>query len=191
MSVRVLLIALLVLVPSVSRGCAGGDKYGALSGVAFAVEHLQPPPAEPPAAEQPPPESPPVPLPPPVVDWTTIAWRTIIAALINGALVMVAVQLIKVYMPYFKVRIPWALPLIAMVAGPLIAWFQGFLADLLGQPIDLAPILGPYTEEVIGVAAGAFAVTVHQLKQQSETPEQRLAAIQKRIAELEKMRLGR
>jgi hypothetical protein len=147
MSLRLVLIALLVLVPSVSGGC--GDKYAP----AFAVEHL-PPPAEPPPAEPP---APPVP-PPPGFDWSQITWQVLLAGLINSVLVLATVQGIKAFAPWVRAAIPWSIPIIAMLTGPVVAILQNALAGFLGWPIDLSPILAPFT--------GAAAVAIHQIHRQ-------------------------
>lgn len=82
-------------------------------------------------------------------------WQTLVAALINCVVVLGIVQLLKVYIPVLNEKVPWILPMFASLIGVLIVPLQTYLAELLGVPIDLSPIVGAFT--------GASAVAIHQI----------------------------
>lgn len=85
-------------------------------------------------------------------------WMEILAALVNGVLVLMVVQALKVYgMPWLKTTVPWVLPLLAMVAGPLIGLLTNYLSGVIGLPIDLSAI----TNVLVGMSA-TVAFTVLQ-----------------------------
>jgi uncharacterized membrane protein YdcZ (DUF606 family) len=97
----------------------------------------------------------PVPVPAPAV----FDWKVLVAGLINSVLVVGAVQLIKVSLPKLRESVPWALPLIAMVGGPLLVWGQNQLMTVLGVPVDLSPLMG--------VLTGGTAVALNQVVKQT------------------------
>jgi len=88
------------------------------------------------------------------------------AALVNSVLVLAGVQGLTWALPVIKARFPWAIPLIAFAAGPLLALATTALTGFFGHPIDLGALLALLT--------GGTAVTMHQfLKQLS--PAKRVA----------------
>lgn len=87
-------------------------------------------------------------------------WNLIAATTINAVFVLIAVQFLKVHgIPWLKQEAPWVLPLITLVIGPLMQMLTNYLVGLLGQPIDLSPIVGLFT--------GGTAVALHQIYKQS------------------------
>lgn len=86
-------------------------------------------------------------------------YMLLLANLINAVLVLAAVQALKAYvLPWFKINVPWILPILAMAIGPLMWIATEYLAELIGHPIDLSPIIGVFT--------GGTAVALHQLGKQ-------------------------
>jgi CHASE2 domain-containing sensor protein len=92
--------------------------------------------------------------PPPIIDWGEVG-----AAAINSVVVLIAVQAIKHFLPILRQKYPWAIPLIAVVAGPGIAYVTSYLFTVLGHPVDLGPILGALT--------GTAAVAMNQIGKQA------------------------
>ena len=93
-------------------------------------------------------------------------WNEILAVLINSVLVLMAVQFIKTTgIPWLKANTPWALPLIAVLVGPIMTYLTGIISSTLGYPVDLSPIAGLF--------AGMAAVVMHQVGKQAE-PRKRL-----------------
>jgi hypothetical protein len=92
--------------------------------------------------------------PPPVIDWGMIG-----AAAINSVGVLLAVQVIKYYLPMLRTKYPWAIPIIAVLAGPAFAQLTSLLFGILGHPVDLGPILGALT--------GTAAVAMNQIGKQA------------------------
>jgi hypothetical protein len=89
-----------------------------------------------------------------------VGWTDVIAATINIVGVMAAVKAITLWLPALRERSPMLVPLLAMAAGPALAWGQGVLAAWLGLPIDLSPI--------VGALSGGSAVAVHQIYNQHQ-----------------------
>jgi hypothetical protein len=52
----------------------------------------------------------------PIIDWGEAG-----AAAITSVGVLIAVQAIKYFLPMLRARYPWAIPIIAVVAGPALA----------------------------------------------------------------------
>lgn len=91
-------------------------------------------------------------------------WQFLVAVLINGVGVLAVVQLLKVHvMPFLKTKHPWAIPILAVVAGPLVGYATEYLMAFLGHPIDLTAIIAALT--------GAMAVVAHQVKVQASKGE--------------------
>ena len=91
-------------------------------------------------------------------------WQFLVAVLINGVGVLAVVQLVKVHlMPFLKAQHPWALPILAVLAGPIVGFATEFLMAFLGYPIDLSAIVAALT--------GAMAVVAHQVKAQASKGE--------------------
>jgi len=87
-------------------------------------------------------------------------WNLIAATAINAVLVLMAVQFLKTTgIPWLNKNLPWTLPLIALVIGPLMQMLTNYLMGLLGYPIDLSAIVGLFT--------GGTAVAVHQIYRQA------------------------
>lgn len=83
-------------------------------------------------------------------------WMQVLANLINGVLVIIVVQFLKNYgMSWLKANAPWALPVLALVAGMALNAAAAALGGLLGYPIDFSPI--------VGVLTGAGAVVVYDV----------------------------
>ncbi len=80
------------------------------------------------------------------------------ALLLNSFVIVAAVQLLRFFFPVLKERIPWALPLIAVIIGPLMAMVTTAVSAALGYPVDFSPIAG--------VFAGGSAVAIHQFGKQ-------------------------
>lgn len=81
-------------------------------------------------------------------------WMLILATFMNISLVMMIVQALKFYvMPVLKQKYAWALPLLAVLAGPAVTAFTGWMSALIGHPIDFT--------EVIGVLTGVGSVAVY------------------------------
>jgi hypothetical protein len=128
------------------------------------TEPERPPYIHPPAPVEPAP--PPVAPGPPPPDWSQIAWKVLVAGLINSAGVLFIVQVIKAVAPWLRAAVPWVLPFMAIFPiGPVIGFFQNWLAGKLGAPIDLTPILGPVAP-LLGVFAGGTAVAAYQIRAQ-------------------------
>jgi hypothetical protein len=140
--------------------CLGLVLGAALGAVAQEPVPVPPAPVEP---------APPVVPPAPGFDWSAIAWKTLLAGFINAVAVVGLVQWLKAVAPWIRATAPWVLPLFAMLAGPIVTIVQGLLAGWLGLPIDLAPILGPFTP-VLGAFTGATAVALHQVARQARGP---------------------
>ena len=88
-------------------------------------------------------------------------WNQIIAVFINSVLVLMAVQFIKNYgIPWLKQNAPWALPLIAVLVGPIMTYLTNIVSSALGYPVDLSPIAGLFS--------GMAAVVLHQVGKQTE-----------------------
>jgi hypothetical protein len=90
-----------------------------------------------------------------------MTWQPILAAAINVVGVMLLLQGVTWTIPYLRERIPWAIPILAGIAGPAIASIQGALAAWLGVPIDLSRVSIAFT-----IGLGGAAVAVHQIYQQ-------------------------
>ncbi len=86
-------------------------------------------------------------------------WKTLFGALINTVIVMGLVQLIKIYIPKINLAIPWLLPLLAAVIGPIVALIQTAIAGWLGVPIDLSALVAVFT--------GGSAVALYQIGKQT------------------------
>jgi len=68
----------------------------------------------------------------------SIDWNQIIAIAINSVLVFTAVQLVKVYASGLSATTK---QILALAGGPLLMMFaQPALSNLLGYPIDFAPL---------------------------------------------------
>jgi hypothetical protein len=89
----------------------------------------------------------------PIIDWGEAG-----AAAITSVGVLIAVQAIKYFLPMLRARYPWAIPIIAVVAGPALAQLTTLLFGILGHPVDLSPI--------VAVLTGAAAVTINQVGKQ-------------------------
>lgn len=94
-------------------------------------------------------------------------WQATLAAAVNTGGVLLLVQGIAWAVPYLRERIPWAVPILALVAGPAVAWVQSQVAAFTGLPIDLSQV-----QVAFQVALGAGAVAVSQIYSQ----QQRVAA---------------
>jgi len=92
-------------------------------------------------------------------------WQPIVANLINMVLVLVAVELIKKSIPIINASIPWLLPIIAAVIGPVVALIQSYLGAWLGVNIDLSSIVAVFT--------GGSAVALYQFGKQLSKGGQR------------------
>ena len=86
-------------------------------------------------------------------------WKNLIAMFLNTVGVLLLTQLIKVGVPIIRSATPWLLPILATLAGPVIAVVQNLLAGWLGLPIDLSPL--------VALATGGAAVAVHQTVRQA------------------------
>ena len=86
-------------------------------------------------------------------------WKNLIAMFLNTVGVLLLTQLIKVGVPIIRSATPWLLPILATLAGPVIAVVQNLLAGWLGLPIDLSPL--------VGLATGGTAVAMHQIHRQA------------------------
>jgi hypothetical protein len=117
-------------------------------------------------------QAPPVEVP--TVDWKSlIHWQVLVAGAVNCVAVIGVVQVLKGTIPYLRLRVPWLLPTLSLLIGPLLTSAQNALAAWLGWPIDLSPIIAVFT--------GGTGVALHQIKKQSESPEKRIAALQARV----------
>ena len=87
-----------------------------------------------------------------------MAYQQIVANLINAVLVLLAVELLKMVLPKLKEAVPWLLPLISMIIGPIMALLQGYLGSWLGVAIDLSPIVAIFT--------GGTSVALYQVQHQ-------------------------
>mgnify|MGYP001570446798 FL=1 len=85
-------------------------------------------------------------------------WKPLLAMAINTVGVMLVTQLIKTGIPIIHSAVPWLLPILATLAGPVVAVLQSLLAGWVGVPIDLSPLLG--------LATGGAAVAMHQVHRQ-------------------------
>jgi hypothetical protein len=90
----------------------------------------------------------------PIVNWGEVG-----AAAINSVGVLLAVQVIVYFLPKLRAKFPWAIPIIAVVAGPALGKLTELLFGILGHPVDLGPILAALT--------GTAAVTMHQIGKQA------------------------
>lgn len=87
-----------------------------------------------------------------------MTWQPIVANLINTVLVLLAVQAIKAIIPQLSAAVPWLIPIIAAIIGPVVAVVQNFLTSWLGVPIDLSPLVAIFT--------GGSAVALYQIGKQ-------------------------
>lgn len=82
-------------------------------------------------------------------------WLLLLGLLINSVLALAAVQALKNYvMPFLRTRAKWALPLLAMGAGPVMAYVTEFLVSFTGHPIDLSGITAVFTGTLAVVGYG-------------------------------------
>ena len=87
-------------------------------------------------------------------------WPLILAMAINSVGVLIAVQVLKNYvMPFLKYKLAWALPILAMVTGPMMSYLTEWLTATLGYPIDLSGITAIFTGSMAVVAYGVFRKT--------------------------------
>ncbi len=88
-------------------------------------------------------------------------WKELLAVLINTAGVMAAVQIIKVVLPFLTDKYGWLVPILAMLAGPVVALIQGGLAKVLGyEGFDFSLVVAALT--------GGTAVAAHQIYAQKK-----------------------
>ena len=90
-----------------------------------------------------------------------MTWQPIMAAAINTVIVLALVEVLKAQVPVIRIAMPWVLPVLATLAGPMVAVAQTSLAGWLNLPIDLSPL--------VAVLSGAAATTVHQVGRQFGT----------------------
>lgn len=84
-------------------------------------------------------------------------WMMIAAYIINTVLIVGLVQYLKnVGMGWLKANAPWSLPIIAMVAGPLLGILATIASEFLGYPIDFNPL--------VLVLTGSLAVVAFDMK---------------------------
>lgn len=92
---------------------------------------------------------------------TPPSWKEFVAMLINTAGVALAVQVIKFLLPVITDKYGWALPILAMIAGPAVAALQGVLTRALGYPsFDFSLIVAALT--------GGAAVAANQVFRQAK-----------------------
>lgn len=91
---------------------------------------------------------------------TPVNLKELLATLINTAGVMLAVQGIKRLRPYLADKYGWALPIVAVLLGPIVATAQAYLAAKLGFQIDLSLITAALT--------GGAAVAANQVYRQAK-----------------------
>ena len=82
-------------------------------------------------------------------------WQYFVALLLNSFAIVVAVQLLKVWVPILREKVPWLFPIIAMVIGPLMAMATSAVSGYLGYPVDFGSIAAIFT--------GGSAVAFHQV----------------------------
>ena len=87
-------------------------------------------------------------------------WKNLIAMFLNTVGVLLLTQLIKVGVPIIRSAAPWLLPILATLAGPVVAVVQNLLAQWIGLPIDLSPL--------VALGTGGAAVAMHQTFRQME-----------------------
>ena len=87
-----------------------------------------------------------------------MAYQQIVANFINLVGVLLIVELLKLVIPKLREVVPWVIPIIAAVIGPILAMLQGYLGKWLGFQIDLSPIVAIFT--------GASAVALYQVQHQ-------------------------
>lgn len=81
----------------------------------------------------------------------------IVAYLINTVLLVALVQYLKnVGMGWLKVNAPWSLPILAVVAAPLLTAASVALSGFIGYPIDFSALIAVLTA---GSAVIAFDIT--------------------------------
>jgi len=85
-------------------------------------------------------------------------WEYFVALLLNSFVIVALVRVLTYYMPFFKTRIGWSLPIITMMIGPLMALVTTAVSDAIGYPVDFSPIVGVFT--------GGTAVAFHQFGKQ-------------------------
>ena len=88
-------------------------------------------------------------------------WQAMLAAAVNSGGVLLLVQGISAAVPFLKERIPWVVPILALLAGPAVAWVQSQVSAVTGLPIDLSEV-----QIAFQVALGAGAVAVSQVYSQ-------------------------
>jgi hypothetical protein len=81
------------------------------------------------------------------------SWQAIAAMAINGVGVAIALRVSQAVIPALESRVPWMMPALAAMYGPVLMQVQAFLSDMLGVAIDLAPLYG--------MASGATAFLFH------------------------------
>ena len=91
-----------------------------------------------------------------------MAYQQIVANFINLVGVLLIVELLKLVIPKLKELVPWAIPIIAAVIGPILAMLQGYLGAWLGIEINLDPIVAIFT----GASATALFQVQHQRTKQ-------------------------
>ena len=87
-----------------------------------------------------------------------MAYQQIVANFINLVGVLLVVELLKIVIPKLREAVPWLIPIIAAVIGPIMAILQGYLGAWLGIAINLDPIVAIFT--------GASAVVLYQVQHQ-------------------------
>jgi hypothetical protein len=102
-----------------------------------------------------------VPSPAPAAPSSPAGWKGLVALALNSFVVLGLVQLIKVKLPLIREAAPWALPILAVVLGPLVAMGQSALGSYLGAPVDLSPLVALFT--------GGAAVAANQVAKQIGT----------------------
>ncbi len=88
---------------------------------------------------------------------------------INTGGVYLLVFLVLKWRPVLKKRAPHFIPMIAIVAGPLLNLLAAFGTELIGYPIDFSPL--------IGVMGGTGAVAVDQIYRQRRKAARPLTAL--------------
>ena len=80
------------------------------------------------------------PMPPP-----ESSWGLILATAINTVGVMLILKGVASVMPWLREQVPVLLPILAGAIGPAVAALQTALAEKLGVPIDLSPLVGIFS----------------------------------------------
>ena len=89
-----------------------------------------------------------------------IPWGELGAVVVTAGVGLVAVPFLRYWLPIFKTKYEWIMPIVAMVAPAALAYAASLLGGFFGYPVDFGPLIDLFQ-------GGAVAVVVHQAYKQA------------------------